>query len=121
MTTKEIDRINKEVDDSFDVISPEDLKIIAVGMGYKVRMCHNDNIVTVKADVMYGTHTEYNPVYFDSQMVEIMEKLASAGILEIDMSIKDKCCLTYDSVDYSAETLNLAVCRAAVEYFKGKM
>ena len=98
-------------------MKPEQLKVIAEGMGYKIQNIDPSSVYVKHAGfTVYGF--PYNPLTNNDQMVEVMEKLSRHGILEIDSNIKGECFVTYDSHDYSGKTINEAVCNAAYDYFK---
>ena len=102
-------------------MKPEQLKVIAEGMGYEVQRVA-DGWVYVKRGgfrdgFLYSPDTTNN-----DQMVEIMEKLievaADKAILltkdveyEIEMEAED-------DIYVGGKTINEAVCNAAFEYFK---
>jgi len=99
-------------------MNPEQLKVIAEGMGYEVVVIRDhvwydyDEYDLTKAKVYY-------PLTNNDQMVEIMEKLARTNSLEIKITLGCNPLITYDFTNYYAgKTINEAVCNAAYEYFK---
>jgi len=100
-------------------MKPEQLKVIAEGMGYinihvsapyvYIDYSHNDLL------------TNYNPLTNNDQMVEIIEKLLDLGWTI--SKFEDKYLLTLEivcnvSTQFMDKTINEAVCNAAYEYFK---
>lgn len=103
----------------------EKLKVIAEGMGYKCRKSINSHSVILEDGGLWVTPKDdrcinsYAPLTNAEQCMEIMEKLALEGIVEIDKSsFVDQTVIAYDSDDYHSKTLNEAVVLAAYEYFK---
>lgn len=98
-------------------MKPEELKIIAEGMGVEIEDSKLCGLTVVKSNSAIYLRDIYNPLTNDTQLVEIMEKLRvgvehSSG--EIWLAYADR------FQPYSqGKTINEAVCKAALEYFKG--
>ena len=102
-------------------MKPEQLKVIAEGMGYEIEyesyiVTEIDKPDTYIAFVGVGKdQIQYNPLTNNDQMVEIITKLQ----LVIDWA-GDACFAgTYPNLNiYDGKTINEAVCNAAYEVFK---
>ena len=97
-------------------MKPEQLKVIAEGMGYEGVEIVRGATVWITKTIIYRPHTTNN-----DQMVEIMEKLRLT--IWCEPAIKEWCASKQDSLgdtNYQdeGETINEAVCNAAYEYFK---
>lgn len=103
-------------------MEPKELKIIAEGMGYETHL-HKSWPNTVLINVKNPDLVKYNPLTNDTQCMEIVEKL-----LKVHGTIKFE---EYKSGDIGmvdnwrddyalgkGKTINEAVCKAALEYFK---
>ena len=111
-------------------MKPEELKVIAEGMGYisglngYMEPCFYKLIYTPCFYKLGGRHQEeieYNPLTNNDQTVEIIGKLAEDN-LEITYQ-KLNSNLHYiiiDGEEYKGKTINEAVCLAAYEHFKDK-
>lgn len=97
-------------------MKPEELKVIAEGMGYISGLNGYMEPCFYKLGGRHPEEIEYTPLTNNDQMVEIMEKL--------------KISIWFDGVTWVAQiknnnrsledTINEAVCKAAYEYFKDK-
>jgi hypothetical protein len=115
-------------------MKPEELKIIAEGMGYKAAKQpeYNDsNWRTGFVLLIYDknkTFIEYNPLTNDTQCMEIMEKLKSeisynwrdGWVVRLQITIKTQFGNELSSKRIFGKTINEAVCKAAYEYFKDR-
>jgi len=102
-------------------MEPEQLKVIAEGMGYELN--ERGYPVKYKGMEVFFLHVSdeqpYNPLTNNDQMVEIMERL------EIDVEYTKygvETGLIVNTKNYygKGKTINEAVCNAAYEYFKVK-
>ena len=96
-------------------MKPEQLKVIAEGMGYII-LGDSSLYPTVKK-AEHSKVVAYNPLTNNDQMVEIIEKL------KIDLYYypdEDYCwkALVRRDTQQEAITINEAVCNAAYRYFK---
>ena len=98
-------------------MKPEELKIIAEGMGINVRV--DGDYCSLEPKHGDTHYTAYNPLADDTQCMEIMEKLKITllhdFVLECWSASKVK---NNNRVIGEGKTINEAVCKAALEYFK---
>mgnify|MGYP001093087043 CR=1 FL=1 len=103
-------------------MTPENLKRIAEYIGYEVPTSFDflpkENEVWIKTDEFIWQI--YNPLTNPEQLLELIEKLASIGCVELDCSLDCAPIVTYDSIDYTAKTLPEAVIKAVLEMIKEK-
>ena len=106
-------------------MKPEQLKVIAEGMGYdsvEIREYETGAPSVWVRLPCQSQSTEYRPdTTNNDQMVEIMEKLFDLGW--IISKFEDKYLLTLEvvcniSTQFTGKTINEAVCNYAYEYFK---
>ena len=101
-------------------LTAEELKIIADGMypDERVHISEPYDIHSQPKHVRINA-TEYNPITNNGQMVEIMEKLKID--VEHRTGHKKAWLITKKGTrGFNGKTINEAVCRAALEYFKGR-
>ena len=104
-------------------MKPEELKVIAEGMGYKIAYIVND---WVMCEAMGGMIFNYTPhLTNNDQCMEIMERL-SVSTSCTDSGVRlayigtDDAGLGFPTASGRGKTINEAVCSAAYEYFKDK-
>ena len=96
-------------------LSAEDLRVLAEGMGYVI-FSVGEQFVTVWDGKDIHTRKRYKPhTTNDTQCMEIMEKLHININYIYENDVEAKVGRTYKS---SGKTINEAVCKAALEYFK---
>ena len=110
-------------------MKPEELKVIAEGMGRFAETRGNANIVYIygaNQDPDTTPQLKYNPLTNNDQMVEILDVLLSNDFIiskDLDTGNYEVWQDSY-SVSlvetYLGKTINEAVCKAAYEYFKDK-
>lgn len=101
-------------------ITPEMLKVIAEGMGYKTCSTGNGEFIAYQC---HDENNEYSPITNAEQCMEIMEKLevCLSRLMKPDAwqaVINDL--VTREEIFAEGKTINEAVCLAAYEYFKDK-
>ena len=118
-------------------MNTEKLKILAIGMNYELRETYLDRSIegeTIKLiqvlnnDPSKAPHwVTYNPLTNDSQCMEIIGKLKSLVCSVEILSIVDgwifriyESEIGFPAIESEGKTINEAVCRYAVEYFKDK-
>ena len=100
-------------------MKPEELKIIAEGMGYKVNLLDDSGPMLNKNGVwLNGNSTPYNPLTNDTQCMEIMEKHDCFTSVDEDGTKLASFPPHRDNFICKGKTINEAVCKAALEHFK---
>lgn len=94
-------------------MKPEQLKVIAEGMGIKVQS-YEDKLAIHHCN---GTATIYNPLTNDTQAMEIIEKLHMNTFWWNPKKCWASFSGTHNSPECYGKTINEAVCNAAYEYF----
>ena len=98
-------------------MKPEQLKIIAIGMGYETAHTHKGRLFY---DGSFDMPIEYEPdTTNNDQMVEIVDMLLDIGCA-IGKEENSNNVVVYLGGEFLGEgkTINEAVCNAAYEYFK---
>jgi len=99
-------------------MKPEQLKVIAEGMGYET-FSISENYVTVWNGKDIYTRKWYKPhTTNNDQMVEIIERHI-IQLEQLDFGIW-KALISLEPQSHLGKTINEAVCSAAYEYFKNK-
>ena len=109
-------------------MKPEELKIIAEGMGKIIAVSFDfipdeDSIYLGACSHTYlgATCFKYNPIENAAQCMEIMEKLIQEANYSIFAGFdKSTRVMLGMKIKGTGKTINEAVCRAALEYFKGE-
>lgn len=103
-------------------MQPEELKIIAEGMGYEVHLemgvRNNQGMMCLYIHHANGTRTEYAPdTTNDTQCMEIMKELKTD--IEYWYRLDEwEANPRRDEIPKRGKTINEAVCKAALEYYK---
>ena len=99
-------------------MKPEKLKVIAVGMGYRVSHYANEDLI---ADRPSGGVCIYEPLTNAEQCMEIMERLKLNVLHHHACGDYNDVRVVLPSGDFvEGKTINEAACNAAYEYFKGE-